>query len=158
MSMANKPASAEHGTFVIERNYEASPAQVFAAWASAQAKQRWFGCNDELVQTGYSLDFRVGGSEHSNTGPKGGTRHIYEARYWDIVPDERIVFSYDMHLDERRISVSLTTIEFHATQGGTRMVFTEQGVFLDGHDTPAQREHGTGVGLENLGKYLRAAA
>ncbi len=29
----------------------------------------------------------------------------------DIVPDERIIFTYDMRLDETRISVSLATVE-----------------------------------------------
>lgn len=147
--------SSQHGSFVLERTYDATPAQVFAAWSTAEAKLRWFGCNDAWVQTAYSLDFRVGGREHSNTGPKGGTRHIYEARYWDIVPDERIVYSYDMHLDDKRISVSLTTVEFQAVAKGTRMVFTEQGVFLDGFDTPAQREHGSRFLLDAIEKALR---
>ncbi|MBN9541321.1 MAG: SRPBCC domain-containing protein, partial [Alphaproteobacteria bacterium] len=82
-------------------------------------------------------------------------RHIFEAVYWDIVPGERIVFSYDMHLDARRISVSLSTIEFFAEAGGTRMRFTEQGVFLDGYDDVAGREEGTRIGLDNLERVLR---
>ena len=35
----------------------------------------------------------------------------FEALYQDIVPDERIVYTYEMHLDEPRISVSLSTVE-----------------------------------------------
>jgi hypothetical protein len=31
---------------------------------------------------------------------------------------------------------------------------TEQGVFLDGHDDPAAREHGTGNLLDALGRSL----
>jgi hypothetical protein len=41
------------------------------------------------------------------------------------------------------------------SRSGTSLVFTEQGAFLDGLDTPAQREHGTGVGLERLDAELR---
>ncbi|WP_437679132.1 hypothetical protein [Sorangium sp. So ce131] len=37
---------------------------------------------------------------------------------------------------------------------GTRLAFTEQGAFLDGHDAPATREHGTGFGLDKLGEAL----
>jgi uncharacterized protein YndB with AHSA1/START domain len=40
--------STHHATFVIERNYAASPALVFAAWA--EPKARWFvGSEDPLV-------------------------------------------------------------------------------------------------------------
>ena len=39
--MSNR--SATHATFVIERDYDAPPAQVFAAWASVEAKNQWFG-------------------------------------------------------------------------------------------------------------------
>ena len=38
--------------------------------------------------------------------------HRFDSLYYDIVPDERIVYSYEMHLDDKRISVSLATIEF----------------------------------------------
>ena len=84
--------------------------------------------------------------------------HTFEARYWDIVPNERIVYAYDMHLDDTRISVSLATIQLQPTTGGTRLVLTEQGAFLDGHDTVAAREHGTGELLDSLGAFLARTA
>jgi uncharacterized protein YndB with AHSA1/START domain len=34
--------SIQHATFAIERTFEATPAQVFAAWADPAAKARWF--------------------------------------------------------------------------------------------------------------------
>jgi hypothetical protein len=60
-----------------------------------------------------------------------------------------------MHLDEVRISVSLATVEFQASGPGTRMTFTEQGVYLDGYDDAGEREHGTGELLDQLGEVLR---
>lgn len=56
-----------------------------------------------------------------------------------------------MHLDENRISVSVATVEFKSESAGTRLICTEQGVHLDGYDTPAQREEGTGHILDALG-------
>jgi hypothetical protein len=50
--------------------------------------------------------------------------------------------------------VSLTTIEFLGDGEGTRMLFTEQGAFFDGPDAAAQREHGTGLLLDALGRFL----
>ncbi len=60
-----------------------------------------------------------------------------------------------MHLDARRISVSLATVEFKPAGSGTRLTFTEQGVFLDGYDEPAAREHGTRALLDKLDAYLQ---
>ena len=52
------------------------------------------------------------------------------------MPNERIIYGYDMHLDDKRISVSLATVEFKPAGKGTRLTFTEQGAFLDGFDDP----------------------
>ena len=55
------------------------------------------------------VDFRVGGGEVSVGRDPGGVLHEFRSRYHYIVDDERIVFAYDLLLDERLISVSLTT-------------------------------------------------
>src|SRR2546428_13627064 len=147
--------SVTHATFVIERTYEASPRRVFGAWSDPIAKRRWFSGPEEWQQGPHELDFRVGGRERATGGPKGGPIHIYEALYWDIVPNERIVSTYDMHMDKTRTSVSLATVEFKAEGSGTRLVYTEHGAFLDGHDNPAQREQGTRDLLEALDAEVR---
>jgi uncharacterized protein YndB with AHSA1/START domain len=146
--------SVTHASFVIERSYAASPARVFAAFADPEAKARWFASPDELGTPQHEIDFRVGGREINRGGPPDGPIYSFEATYQDIVPNERIVFSYDMHAGDQRISVSLTTVEFKAEGTGTRLVFTEQGAFLDGLDKPADREHGTGELLNALGAEL----
>jgi uncharacterized protein YndB with AHSA1/START domain len=145
--------SAVHATFVIERTYDATPARVFKAWAEPEAKASWFGPK-VLTRDGHELDFKVGGEEHLRVLTPDGTTFLFDSRYEDIVPDERIVYAYDMHKDDARISVSLTTVELEPSGTGTKLTFTEQGVFLDGHDTPAEREHGTGELLDNLGAEL----
>jgi uncharacterized protein YndB with AHSA1/START domain len=150
--------SVEHATFAVERTYDTAPALAFAAWSDPAAKARWFGPPEDKGKGRFELDFRVGGREiNSGTAP-GGSLYTFDAVYQDIVPDERIVYSYDMHLDETRISVSLATVEFQPDGDGTRLIFTEQGAFLDGHDTPDQRKQGTGSLLDALGEELRREA
>ena len=143
--------SVEHATFVVERKYEVSPERAFAAWADPEAKARWYVDSDVQLE----LDFRVGGREHSSGTSPNGRAYRYEARFHDIVAAQRIVYAYDMFLDGTRISVSLATVEFTPVgDSGTHMVYTEQGTFLDGHDSPAARAEGMGSLLDALGKEL----
>jgi uncharacterized protein YndB with AHSA1/START domain len=146
--------SVTHATFVVKRTYDAAPGQVFAAWADPAAKARWFGNPDDGVDE-FELDFRVGGREVNRGTAPNGKAYTFEARYQDIVPDERIVYAYDMHIEEARISVSLSTVQLSPESEGTRLTYTEQGAFLDGLDTPEQREQGTGGLLDALGEELR---
>jgi uncharacterized protein YndB with AHSA1/START domain len=145
-----------HDTFVIERPYAASPARVFAAFADPAQKVRWWG--DDGIEKGssHTIDFRVGGSESMRGNiPGGGTTFTYDAVYQDIVADERIVYSYEMTMNGRRISVSVATLEFIAAAGGgTQFILTEQGAYLDGLDTSAIREQGTRDLLELLAGFL----
>jgi uncharacterized protein YndB with AHSA1/START domain len=141
--------SVRHNTFVIERSYDAAPARVFGAFADPTAKSQWWAGPEEE----FKLDFRVGGRELGRGGHKGQI-HTFAAIYQDIVQDERIVYPYDMHLDDQRISVSLTTIELTPAGAGTRLVLTEQGAYFDGADDPADRERGTAALLDALGASL----
>lgn len=145
--------SAIHSTFTLERVYDAPVTRVYAAWADPKQKTKWFGGPKEWNSI-HTLDFRVGGRETSSGGPPGGTMHRYEATYHDIVPNERLIASYDMQLDGTPISVSLMTVEFQAIDGKTRLILTEQDVFLDGYDDAGSRERGTGELLDALARAL----
>ena len=138
-----------HTDFVIEREFDATPEAVFQAWADPQAKRRWSDCHAEQT-TEYRLDFQPLGHEtHQVVYPDGRVQQI-EKVFFDIVPSRRIVFSYDIQLDARRLSVSLVTVEFFAHKGGTRMVYSEQLAYLDGHEDRDQRIRGTVEGLDRL--------
>ena len=147
--------SSEHTTFVVERTYAAvSPQRVFQAWADADAKRQWFG-PPELPVGAHTFDFKEGGSEHMSIGMPDGGAYAFDALYQDIVDGQRIVYTYDMHHNDQRISVSVATIEFQADGDATKLTVTEQGVYLDGLDTSAQREHGTNALMDALGAYVQ---
>jgi uncharacterized protein YndB with AHSA1/START domain len=137
----------KHATFTLERTYNASLASVYQAWSNPEAKARWFSKAEVF-------DFRVGGREYSSGGPPEGPIFTFDACYQEIVPENRIVYSYTLDMGETRISASLTTIELFPIEEGTKLIFTEQGAFFEGHDTPEIREHGTGEMLDALGKSL----
>ncbi|KRB60257.1 ATPase [Rhizobium sp. Root708] len=149
-----KTNSADHATFVIERDLRAPVGRAFAAWADPRAKQQWFACHDNWVSLEYGLDFRVGGAEVNRVADAEGIVHAYDARYLDIVPDARIIYAYDMKLGDNRISASLTTVTFRPTPQGTTMTFTEQVVFLDGYTDDGSRRQGTEILIDNVQAFI----
>jgi uncharacterized protein YndB with AHSA1/START domain len=150
--------SVKHATFVIERAYPALPAKVFAAYADAAARETWMDDPDYKSDgSKYELDFRVGGHERfSGITPDGGT-YRYEGVIYDIVPDQRIVYSYEMHSGQELGSVSLATVEIVAEGSGTKLTYTEQGAFLDGVEKPENRQE-LGWLFDNLGRYVASQA
>jgi uncharacterized protein YndB with AHSA1/START domain len=146
-----------HDTFTIERTYAVPAGRVFAAFASREAKDAWAGDGEPTEPApGSEFDFRVGGRERFAFAYQG-TAYRYDACYYDIVPGQRIIYSYEMYADDARISVSVATVEFAATPEGTALSWTEQGAYLDGFDgpeAPRLREGGTAEMLDGLAKYL----
>jgi uncharacterized protein YndB with AHSA1/START domain len=147
--------SVVHATFSLERVYDASPAQVFRALSDKAVKARWFEGGNGWTVIEREMDVRPGGRERAKGRWPSGMVTTFDAVYFDVVPDERLVYTYEMHLDDRKISVSLATIELKPKGAGTRLVVTEQGAFLDGYDDAGSREHGTGLLLDRLGASLK---
>ena len=147
--------SATHGTFTLERVYDAPPARVFKAWADPAIKARWFAGPSDWQMLERSIEFRVGGTDRLSGRKGSGIVSTFDAVYHDIVPDQRIIYCYDMRLDDAHISASLATVQLAPAAAGTRLTFTEQAVFLDGYDDSGSRERGTRILLEQLGGELR---
>ena len=148
-----------HSTFVIERSYPKSPESVFAAFADAAKKRRWFaeGHNQDVEE--FAMDFRVGGSELARYRFKQGTPFegvvlTNEGRYQDIVPNRRLVTASTMSMGGQRISASLVTVEFLPTEKGTDLICIHQGAFFEGADGPQLREAGWRKLFDQLAKEL----
>jgi uncharacterized protein YndB with AHSA1/START domain len=148
--------SVVHGTFHLERTYETPVALVWKALTDATAKQAWFTGPPgrwELLER--HMDVRVGGTERLKGRWDGGMVSTFDAIYHDVIQNERLVYSYVMHLDTRKISVSLATMQLRDEGGKTTLTVTEQGAFLDGYDDAGSRERGTGQLLDALGASLQ---
>jgi uncharacterized protein YndB with AHSA1/START domain len=149
-----------HDTFTVERVYPTALSRVFAAFASAEVKAVWGATSGrEIVSEAGSaeFDFRPGGRERFAIKMRGMT-YRYNALYYDIVPDQRILYSYEMYAEDARISVSVATIEFAKSGADTALTWTEQGVYLDGIDgaqAPTMRVGGTSKLLDSLTEYLQ---
>lgn len=148
-----KPRSVTHATFVIERNYPASPERLFAAFSDPAKKRRWFAGDKDFEPEAFEMDFRVGGSERSSFRAQGVTC-TNGTVYRDIVPNRRIVIAYTMTLGDQRISSSHATVELLPVAHGTDLIFTEQAGFFEGADAPQMREEGWHKLLDHLAKEL----
>lgn len=149
--------SVDNNSWTIERDYPHPPQRVFTAWADPSVKVRWFDLSGSN-NPDYHGDFRVGGAERFRTPGDASPAFSYDAQYRDIVENERIVTTYEMSMDGQRMSVSVATVELHATPAGTHLVYTEQGVYLDGLDSPDSRRTGTTAQLDNLATVLKEQA
>jgi len=147
----------KHASFTIERAYRCTAAQAFSAFSDPDLKRRWFSPPDAWSEVEHELEFRVGGREISAGRDPSGTHHGFRSRFHDIVEDERIVYAYDLHLDNRLVSVTLATVELRPDEDRTRLALTEHGAFFDELEDPSLRENGTGAMLDALGRFLEGS-
>ena len=84
----------------------------------------------------------------------GLQRFALESVYYDIVPDNRIIYAYDVRIDDVITSISVATVEFAPSGTGTDLTMTEHGAYFDGLDSPKQRIGGTEWVLDELGRVL----
>ncbi|KAA5832695.1 SRPBCC domain-containing protein [Saccharopolyspora hirsuta] len=152
-----------HGTVAHEVLLAAPPDRVFAAFSDFELRQRWFRIPGEPGASRHELDFRPGGGE-TTSGPLavgGVVEHVeYRSRFLDIVPAQRIVLTSELVLDGLRRSLSLVTVELSPHADGTRLVYTEQFVFVvltgDGSADIAEREGSTRLMLNGLAAVVEA--
>ncbi|RRJ63683.1 polyketide cyclase [Paenibacillus oralis] len=143
-----KEFSVMHDTFSLERIYNTSPTRVFAAWADPESKANWFAKADEF-------DFRVGGREVIRGSEPGGPVYASIFTFQEIVPDNRIVYTATIDMGEKRISVSVITVELQSEGVGTKLVYTEQCAFLDGLDSKEAHLEGANDFLDKLATELK---
>jgi uncharacterized protein YndB with AHSA1/START domain len=148
--------SVAHGSFTLERGFDAAPARLFNAFVDPAAKARWFDGGDKHEILERAMDVRQGGRERVLGRWESGLMTSFDALYLDVVPNERLVYVYEMTLDGRKISVSLATLEVRPAAKGSRLRITEQGAFLDGYDDGGSRQRGTAMLLDRLAASLKA--
>lgn len=146
------------GSFTLERVFSAPPSSVFHALTNMEAKSKWFSGGPEQTMVERYMDATPGGRERALGRWSNGTTSCFDAVYFDVIPDTRLVYAYEMHINGAKISVSLATLELRPEGGGTRLVVTEQGSFLDGYEDAGSREQGTGFLLDQLGASLGGPA
>lgn len=149
-----------HSTFTVERHYAQAPSAVFAALTDPDKLRRWYADREQDILE-FTADAREGGQQRlvyrfKEGSPVAGKTIVNDGRYLSVVPEERVVLSMTMDLDQTRVTVSQVTLELLPAEGGTDLVCTYQGAYLDGAmPEPAKMfEAGWKSLLDKLGKVL----
>ena len=116
------PGVAERPSLTLTRRLRARPEKVYAAWTQAEQLMQWFGPpNMKPATLNAELDVRTGGHYRISFTRDDG--EYFEARgtYREVVPNERLVFTWAWHSTPER--ESLVTISLKPDGVGTLMVF-----------------------------------
>jgi uncharacterized protein YndB with AHSA1/START domain len=130
--------------------YDAPRAKVWAAWTDPERLKLWWGPKDFTTEL-FELDLRVGGAwraaiRQTANGSVHGSRGVYR----EIVPGEKLVFSFKWDADGALDS--LVTVTFADEGQGTRVTFNQVG-FADSASRDSHQE-GWNQLLDKLDPYL----
>jgi uncharacterized protein YndB with AHSA1/START domain len=143
--LATKPS------LTLKRHFNAAPEKVYAAWTDPEKIVKWFGPDTGQVKHA-EADVRIGGRYAVNFFTEDGEEHYVNGIYQDVVPNERLVFTWAWRtMPERE---SLVTVLIKPDGEGTLFTLIHEQFF----DEPARdrhREGWTGC-IDKLERYLAA--
>lgn len=139
-----------HGTMVMERTYNASPARVFNAWGDIEARTRWSAPTpaDRIVYE--TQGFREGGLDISHCGRDGELDYTARVTYLSIEANTLIVFTETVSYRGERKSHAQISVELFPAGNGTRLLLTMQIASFDGQAMIAGYDDGWTAALDNL--------
>lgn len=91
MQQTNQVKLGAKSELKLSRVFDAPKRLVFEAWSKAEHVSRWF-TPAPLTTPSCELDFRPGGVFRLVMRMPDGVEHPMDARFVEIVPEERIVF------------------------------------------------------------------
>jgi uncharacterized protein YndB with AHSA1/START domain len=123
-------------SITLKRHIKAPPAKVFAAWTQAAQLARWFGPHETVAETlKAELDVRVGGKFRVGFDAVDGEYHEVGGVYREVVPDQRLQFTWAWHTTPER--ESLVTITIVPDGNGSMLTLLHEQFFdqkaADGH-------------------------
>jgi uncharacterized protein YndB with AHSA1/START domain len=136
-------------SLTIKRRYNAPPAKLFSAWTSPEKMKRWFGPPGVEALLAES-DPRVGGRYRIVAKSPDGEQHDVSGVYREVVPDEKLVFTWAWKSTPER--ESLVTVELKRDGAGTLLTLTHEH-FYDA-DARDRHQHGWDGSLSKLEQAL----
>jgi uncharacterized protein YndB with AHSA1/START domain len=147
--MLASPNLAAKPSLTLKRRLNAAPEKVYAAWTEPEKLKRWFGPDNGAVVLA-ETDLRVGGRFHVVFHTEDGEQHDVSGEYREVVPNEKLVFTWAWHSTPER--VSLVTVSIRRDGEGSSLTLTHEQFF----DEAARDRHRFGWtgSLDKLERYL----
>lgn len=147
----------KHATLVFERTCAAPVERVFAAFANPEERANW-GVPSETAAFIYDkVDFREGGIDVFRCGDKRNPQYRGVTRYYEIVPNRRIISSEVVETQGKRVLVTMATTTLEPEGTGTKVIVTAQLTSLAGDDMLNGAKFGHNASLDNLVEAMRRA-
>ncbi len=128
-AVMEKPGLAmEKPSLTIKRRLNAPPAKVYAAWTEPEIMARWLGPNGTKVARAEG-DVRVGGGFHTQLLMENGDEHNVSGVYREVVPNEKLVFTWAWRSTPER--ESLVTVLIKPDGAGSLLTFHHEKFFDD---------------------------
>lgn len=130
-----------HSTFVVERSFSKPVEKVYEALSKPEKVKQWFAAGEKHDLVEFNLNFAEGGTQRlvykmREGTPVAGLVIDNEARFQEIVSNDRVVMATTMKFNGKRVVASQITFELVPSQQGTDLICTHQGAYFEG--SPAQ--------------------
>lgn len=138
-------------TLVLSRRVPATLSEVYRAWTDPQLMRQWYAPGDMKVAE-IDCEPVVGGNFRVVMEAPDGERHITTGTYTEVVPERRVVHSWQWEGSDSRTQV---TVEFKAVESAlTELTLTHE-LFPEEH---ARDMHKGGwvACLTNFDKFIGA--
>lgn len=109
MSLA-QPDTAIKPSLTLKRRLNAPAEKVYAAWTDPEKIVKWFGPDSGPV-TRAETDLRVGGRYTIAFNTEDGQHHQVSGVYREVVPNEKLVFTWAWHTTQERESLVTITVK-----------------------------------------------
>jgi uncharacterized protein YndB with AHSA1/START domain len=140
-------------TLKITKLLPAPRHRVFQAWTTPGEISKWWKLGDDWTLGNVEVDLREGGKYHIGlNSTKDGSAHSVRGIYREIIPPERLVYTWIVEEPKGKKRETLVTVEFHEKDGSTELVLTHQG--LTEQKTRESVQVGWGLVLGGLTRFL----
>ena len=136
------------GQIVFTYMYPASPEKVWRAWTDPDALRQWWAQADAPGWRA-RIDLRVGGRYQFVLRDPEGVYHDVRGVYREVVPNRRLVFTWNLHDGTPERESLVTVILNPLGNGGTELVFRQEPAF------DSRARDGWRGAFERLGQLLQ---
>jgi uncharacterized protein YndB with AHSA1/START domain len=136
-------------SLTLKRRLNASPERVYAAWTDPEKLKRWFG-PEEIETLRADADARVGGRFRIVMRGTDGEEHDVSGVYREVVPNEKIVFTWAWRSTPERESLVTVVIK---PEGAGSLLTLVHDQFFD--EAARDRHEHSWIGcLDKLERYF----